>query len=83
MQAYGGANLVPIAVPEICWNMSLLLNTNSAILIKSSVGMFFERLLSSLASGITPTTSAVTSIALSGIHPKVFLFFQKLPESLM
>ena len=24
MQAYGGANLVLIAVPEICWNVSLL-----------------------------------------------------------
>ena len=52
MQAYGGANVVPIAVPEICWNMSLLnskkllLNTNSAILIKSSVGIFFKSLLS-------------------------------------
>ena len=51
MQAYGGANLVPIAVPEICWNVSLLnsknllLNTNSAILIKSSVGIFFQRSL--------------------------------------
>ena len=76
MQAYGGANLVPIAVPEICWNMSLSLNTNSAILIKSSVGMFFERLVK-LCLGYNSTTSAVTSIALSGIHPKVFLFSKK------
>ena len=46
MQAYGGANLVPIAAPEICCLISLLnskkllLRTNSANLTRSLAGIF-------------------------------------------
>ena len=73
MQAHGGANLAPIAVPDIFWNVSLinskklLFNTNSAIFIKSSVGIFFESLLSRVS-------LRAIRLALSGIHPKVFIF---------
>ena len=48
MQVYGGANLVPIAVPKICYLFSLLnseklfLRTNSANLTRSLVGLFEE-----------------------------------------
>ena len=57
MQAYGGVNLVPIAVPEICWNVSLLnsrkllLNSNSAFLIKSSVGIVSKSLVKAFLKG--------------------------------
>ena len=50
--AYGGANLVPIAVPEKCWLILLLnskklfFNTNSSILTKSSVEIDFLSWLS-------------------------------------
>ena len=50
--AYGGANLVPIAVPETCCLILLLnskklfFNTNPAILTKSSVGIHFLSCLS-------------------------------------
>ena len=49
MQAYEGANLVPIALPEICYLISLLnskkemfLRTNSANLTSSLAGIFEE-----------------------------------------
>ena len=50
--AYGGANLVPTAVPETCCLILLLnseklfFNTNSAVLTKSSMGIHFLSCLS-------------------------------------
>ena len=50
--AYGGANLLPIAVPETCCltlllkSNQLFFNTNSSILTKSFVGMHFTSCLS-------------------------------------
>ena len=52
MHAYGGANLIPMAVPEICGLQSplnskyLFLSTNSAILTRSLVRMGFPSRLS-------------------------------------
>ena len=46
--AYGGANLVPMAVPEICWmilfsnSKKLFFSINSAISTKSVDGIFLS-----------------------------------------
>ena len=97
--AYGGANLVPIAVPETCLilllnSKKLFFNINSAILTKSSVGIHFLSCLSKVSLralkpaswgmlGYNPTTSAVSKIALSGIVLRFLVLFMKSPESLI
>ena len=98
-QTQGGANLVPIAVLEICcliyplYSKKLFFRTKSAILISSLVGMCFSVLSStSLRAfnpascgmlGYKPTTSAVTKLVFSVIEPKFCVFLIKSPESLM
>ena len=97
---YGGANLRPIAVPESCC-LILLLNskklffkTNSVIIAKSSVGIYFLSCLSKaslkafkLASwgmlSYNPTTPAASKIAFSGMVLRFLVFFMKSPASLI
>ena len=77
----GGGNLVPIAVPDICWK-NLFFNTKSAIFMISSVSASLCRNLSYCLRGnsrpsvwgilgYSPTASAVPRIALSGTSPKL------------
>ena len=95
IHAYCGANLVPMAVPEICCltfesnTNKLFLSTNSAMSTKST-----DATLSDLSSnfsrsatlcgilGYKSTTSTVTKNASSGILSRVFVFSKKSPVSL-
>ena len=72
----------------------VIFKTNSAILIRLSVGIFFTEVFSrtSLSAlkyawcrilGYKPTTSVVTSNVFSGRVPVFLIFYRKCPKSLM
>ena len=86
IHAYGGANLVPMAIPEICCltfepnSKKLFLSKSSAISNKSAnflSDLSFNFSYSALTPascgilGYKPTTSAVTKNASSGILPRL------------
>ena len=66
IHAYGGANLVPMAVPEICCltfesnSKILFLSTNSAMSTKSADGTFLSDLSSNFSySALSPASRGI------------------------
>ena len=97
IHVYGRANLVPMAITEICLTSEsnlkkLFLSTNSAVSTKSADGTFFiwsSDFLYSALSRVSyrilvckPTASPVTKNTPSGLLPRLLIFYKKSPVSL-